>query len=165
MYNRRHHFSLSVALLHFAHQGILIKTSTTTLLLGTLPPAEIKIDGKVTPDGNSQKTQIGDISVEKQTSGVVMRLPDSTIEYINLGINLRDAKNHKCDVLIIATSKNIEKILVSIKPKLAIMPGATLEQARDLRNKTGIQTIRADHDTVVDLSDYNALSRQSRLKV
>lgn len=150
--------------LQITNQGILFKSKTTTLLLGS-PNEETKVDGMIFPDGRPEKQVIGDISVEKYTAGVIIRLPDSTIEYIHTKMNVRDAKNHKCDVLILATPQLAEKMVEAIKPNLAIIPGATLDQARELNKKSGVQTINADNNAVVDLSNYNAHSKQSRLTV
>ena len=151
-----------MALLQFTNQGILVKSKSTTLLLGANSTEE-KVDGTIFPDGRPEKQVIGDISIEKYTAGVILRLPDSTIEYIHTKMNARDAKNHKCDVLILATPQLAEKMVEAIKPNLAIIPGATLDKARELNKQSGVQTIKADNGAVVDLSDYNAHSKQSRL--
>jgi len=127
--------------------------------------SDLQVDGTIFPDGRPEKQKIGDISIEKYTAGVIIRMPDSTIEYIHTKMNVRDAKNHKCDVLVLATPQLADKMVESIKPNLTIIPGATLDQARELNKLSGVQVIKASVNEIVDLSNYNAQSKQSRLTV
>ncbi len=105
-------------------------------------------------DGNSK--------THNKKAGIIHQLQDCTIAHITGQIEIKEIKEYTADVLILPPGQ-AEKILTKIKPKLAILTSSTLERARELHKKTGIQVITAKDNLVVDLYTYSALSEQKNL--
>lgn len=120
------------------------------------------------------QTIIGDadfngIHLRKHDNGFRITHTDGSILYLT-----EPAKPAKqtADVLILATHKNAEKLITTIKPKLVILTGYTQREqknnpvylARELQKNTGIQTIAAQDNLTVDLDSYSAIAAQKSLE-
>ena len=95
-------------------------------------------------------------------AGVIYRLTDCTITHLTAKPETKEIKEYKADVIIVQT-KEIEKILSKLKPKLAILMHGEVDKARELHKKTGVQVIAAQNEQTIDLYAYSALAEQKSL--
>ncbi|VVB81439.1 Uncharacterised protein [uncultured archaeon] len=97
-------------------------------------------------------------------AGIIYKLPDCTIAHITGKVEKKEIKEYQAEVIILPT-KQAEQIITKLKPKLAILCGdkEAVYTARELQHKTGIQTIAAEDNLVVDLYAYSALAEQKSL--
>jgi len=117
----------------------------------------------------TDKTRVDTIDIIKKDEGYLFKHPDGSIGYITNKV--KKMKDYQADVLVIAAHGQEEKLLTTLKPRLAILTtyshsmktGNPLYYARDLQKKTGVQTIAAHDELTVDLDSYSALSEQKAL--
>lgn len=122
---------------------------------------DVEIAATVKPDGKEEKITLQGVVIHKKKEGAVIQLADAVIGYVHDSVKTKEAKKYESDVLILA--KPQEQLIAKLKPKLAVIMNSTVYTARELSKKTDIQVIAAQHGTTIDLSDYNALSKQKPL--
>jgi len=120
---------------------------------------DVEIAGTLKADGVEEKKHIQDVVATKKKEGIIIQLPEGTISYIYAAG--AKAKEYGADVLVLATPD--EKIISKVQPKLCVLMNSNVYTARELHQKTGIQVIAAQHGMTIDLSDYNATSKQKAL--
>lgn len=148
--------------IHFGQDAFLIHIKDSHILVGNGPSfMDVEIAAAIKPDGVEEKKYIQDVIATKKKEGIVIQLPEGTISYVHSAVHARKAKEYKSDVLILASPD--EKIITKLQPKLCVLMNGTVYTARELHKKTGVQMIAAQHGTTIDLSDYNATSKQKSL--
>jgi len=137
--------------IHFGQDSFLIHTGETHIHIGEGPsPMDVEIEATIRP-GKEEKIELKNATAYTG-KGITVQLPDVTISYL-------EAK--ETDVLIL--QKADEKLIKKIKPKLVVLMNSDVYKARELHQKTNIQTISVIPGTTIDLSDYNALAEQKTL--
>lgn len=112
---------------------------------------------------------LGTFHLFKKDNGYIIKHPDGSIAYITGPV--KQPKEYAADVVILAHHGQEEKIITTIKPKLAILTRYNntiytknpVYLARELQKHTGIQTIAAQDNLTVDLDSYSALAAQKSL--
>jgi hypothetical protein len=146
--------------IHFGQDAFLIHIKETHILVGNGPSfMDVEIAAAIKADGIEEKKHIHNVVVNKKTAGIVIQLPESTISYVHA--KGAKAKDYSADVLVLATLD--EKLISKMQPKLCVLMNSTVYAARELHQKTGVQVIAAQHGMTIDLSDYNAMSKQKSL--
>lgn len=144
-------------------------------VIDALSAAKIKEVGAIVMTGASDVEKAGSVKVKKKSAAVVERhswgalivLPDARIGYVIDSVEPDALKG--CDVLVLV--KKDESLIEKARPKLAILTGFDSAEweanpvyvARDIKAKTGVQTIAAEDNLVVDLVSYGAVSEQKSL--
>src|SRR5574342_152244 len=146
--------------IHFGQDAFLIHLKESHILVGNGPSfMDVEIAAVIKADGIEEKKNVLDITATKKKEGIVIQLPESTISYIHAAG--AKAKEYTADVLVMAVQD--EKLISKIQPTLCILMNSTVYAARELHQKTGVQVIAAQHGLTIDLSDYNAMSKQKSL--
>ncbi|MBW3016526.1 hypothetical protein KY309_02860, partial [Candidatus Woesearchaeota archaeon] len=112
-----------------------------------------------------------DVEIIQKKSGTIFKLPDGVLAYITDKIETKEIKEYKADTIVFAEHKQTEKIITKLKPRLAILTCYDEEMhkknpvyiARELKQKTGAQTISAEDGLIVELYAYSAISEQKAL--
>jgi hypothetical protein len=148
--------------IHFGQDAFLIHLKESHILVGNGPSfMDVEIAATIKADGIEEKKNVLDITATKKKEGIVIQLPESTISYVHAAVDAKKTKEYSADVLVL--SKPDEKIISKIQPKLCVLMNSTVYTARELHQKTGVQVIAAQHGLTIDLSDYNAISKQKAL--
>ncbi len=148
--------------IHFGQDAFLIHIRDSHILVGNGPSfMDVEIAASIKADGIEEKKQIQDIIATKKKEGIVIQMPDSIISYVHAAVDAKKSKEYHADVLVLA--KPDEKLISKIQPTLCVLMNSTVYTARELHQKTGVQTIAAQHGMTIDLGDYNALSKQKSL--
>jgi hypothetical protein len=148
--------------IHFGQDAFLIHIKETHILVGNGPSfMDVEIAAAIKPDGVEEKKHIQDVVATKKKEGIIIQLPEGTISYVHSTVDARKAKEYSADVLVLAMPD--EKLISKVQPKLCVLMNGTVYTARELHQKTGVQVIAAQHGTTIDLSDYNATSKQKAL--
>jgi hypothetical protein len=148
--------------IHFGDNALLIHVQDSHILVGNGPSfMEVEIAATVKPDGKEEKITLQGVVIHKKKEGAIIQLADAVIGYIHDTVKTKDAKKYESDVLIL--TKPQEQLITKLKPKLAVIMNSTVYTARELNKKINTQIIAAQHGTTIDLSDYNALSKQKPL--
>src|SRR5574341_1126993 len=146
--------------IHFGQDAFLIPLKDSHILVGNGPSfMDVEIAGTIKADGVEEKKQIQDVVATKKKEGIIIQLPEGTISYIHAAG--AKPKEYTADVLVLTMPD--EKIINKIQPKLCVLMNSNVYTARELHQKTGIQVIAAQHGTTIDISDYNATSKQKAL--
>jgi hypothetical protein len=146
--------------IHFGQDAFLIHIKDSHILVGNGPSfMDVEIAATIKADGVEEKKNILDVTATKKKEGIILQLPESTIAYVHEGG--AKSKEYTADVLVLA--KPDEKLISKIQPKLCVLMNSTVYTARELHQKTGVQVIAAQHGTTIDISDYNAMSKQKSL--
>lgn len=145
-------------------------------VLEALLSAKVKEVGAIVMTGASDVEKAVSIKTKKKSSVIVERhswgalivFPDARIGYVIDSVEPEVVKS--CDVLVLV--KKDESLIEKAKPKLAILTGFDAGEweanpvyaARDIKTRTGVQTIAAEDNLVVDLVTYGAVSEQKSLQ-
>src|SRR3989338_2737738 len=162
--------------------GFIVASEKTKVLvdpgsdvLEALSLAKIKDVNDIVMTGASDMQKAGVVKVKGKSGAVVERkswgalivVPDARIAYVIDSVQPTEVG--ACDVLVLV--KRDESLIEKTKPKLVILTGFDSKEweanpvyaARDIKAKTGVQTIAAEDGLVVDLVSYGAVSEQKSL--
>ena len=159
--------------------GFIVASEKTKVLVdldfNLLMDFQIKDVNDIVMTGASDMQKAGVVKVKGKSGAVVERkswgalivVPDARIAYVIDSVQPTEVG--ACDVLVLV--KRDESLIEKTKPKLVILTGFDSKEweanpvyaARDIKAKTGVQTIAAEDGLVVDLASYGAVSEQKSL--